>query len=111
SLFGEASVLVIRDAQDAAKDTADALARLAADPPPGTAIVITHAGGAKGKALLTSLAKGGAQVTECQKITRIGDRIAFVRAEFRAAGRKADESGVRALIDALGTDLAEIASA
>jgi len=35
----------------------------------------------------------------------------FVRREFRAAGRAVDDGGVRALIDALGSDLREIASA
>jgi DNA polymerase-3 subunit delta len=35
----------------------------------------------------------------------------FVREEFRAAGRTVDDGGVRALIDALGSDLREIASA
>jgi DNA polymerase-3 subunit delta len=35
----------------------------------------------------------------------------FVREEFRAAGRTVNDGGVRALIDALGSDLREIASA
>ncbi len=111
SLFAEASVLVIRGAQDAGKDVAEELAAVAATPPPQVAIVVTHAGGAKGKALATRLAKLAGQVIECPKITRIGDRMTFVREEFRTAGRTVDESGVRALIDALGPDLREIASA
>src|SRR5262249_33949516 len=70
SLFGESPVIVIRGAQDASKDLAESLTRLAADPPPGVTVVITHAGGAKGKALLTTLARQGAHVIECPKITR-----------------------------------------
>jgi DNA polymerase III subunit delta len=111
SLFGGTPVVVIRDAQDAGKDLVPALMALAADPPPELAVVITHAGGAKGKALLASLAKLGVPVTECPKMTRISDRMAFVREEFRAAGRSVNDGGVRALIDALGSDLREIASA
>ena len=111
SLFGGACVVVIRDAQNASKDVTDEIARLAADPPPDVRLVITHAGGAKGKALLASLAGSGARVIECPKITRIGDRMDFVRSEFRAAGRTIDDSGVRALIDALGSDLRELAAA
>jgi DNA polymerase-3 subunit delta len=111
SLFAEASVLVVRDAQDAGKDIAEEISKLAAAPPPDVVIVVTHAGGAKGKALLTTLTKHAGQVVECPKITRINDRMAFVRAEFRAAGRTIEDSGVRALIDALGSDLREIASA
>ena len=111
SLFGGAAVVVIRGAQDAGKDLAAALGRLAAGPPPDVTVIITHTGGARGKALLASLTGHGAQLSEYPKITRIADRMAFVRDEFRAAGRSADDGGVRALIDALGSDLRELASA
>ena len=111
SLFGGDAVVVVRGAQDAAKQVAEELTRLAASPPPDVRLIITHAGGAKGKALLTALSKGRPQTIECAKLTRIADRMAFVRAELRQAGRRVDDGGVRALLDALGTDLREIASA
>jgi DNA polymerase III subunit delta len=111
SLFDAAPVVVITGAQDAGSQVAEELAAIAADPPAGVRIVVTHAGGAKGKALLASLTRGGAQVVECPKITRTGDRMTFVREEFRAAHRRIDDSGVRALIDAVGSDLRELASA
>jgi len=111
SLFGGGCLVVIRDAHNAGKDVAEELARLAAEPPPDVRLVVTHAGGAKGKALLASLTGNGARVIECPKITRVADRMDFVRGEFRAAGRAIDDGGVRALIDALGSDLREIASA
>jgi DNA polymerase III subunit delta len=111
SLFGGGCVVVIRDAQHASAAVAEELAQLAAGPPPDVWLVVTHAGGAKGKALLASLTGSGARVIECPKITRVADRMDFVREEFRAAGRSVDDGGVRALIDALGSDLREIASA
>ena len=111
SLFDAMPVVVVRDAQDAGKEVAEELAALAADPPPDLTLVITHAGGAKGKALLAKLTGSGAQVAQYPKITRIGDRMGFIREEFRAAGRRIDDGGLRALIDALGSDLREIASA
>jgi DNA polymerase III subunit delta len=114
SLFGGACVVVIRDAHNASKEVADELTRLAADPPPEVWLVITHAGGGKGKPLLASLtgpAGHGARVIDCPKITRVADRMDFVRGEFRAHGRTIDDGGVRALIDAIGSDLREIASA
>jgi DNA polymerase III subunit delta len=111
SLFGGVSVLVIRGVQDAGKDTGEAIVRLAADPPPDVALVLTHAGGARGRALLASLTRHAAEVIGCPKVTRVGDRMSFVREEFRAAGRNINDSGLRALIDALGSDLREIASA
>jgi DNA polymerase-3 subunit delta len=115
SLFGGGGVVVIRSAQDAGKEVAGEILRYAADPAPDVVLILTHAGGAKGKALLTSLTgkAAGAQaaVIECPKITRFGERLDFVRAEFRRARRPADEGGLRALLDAVGSDLREIAAA
>ncbi len=111
SLFGAARAVVIRDIQDAGKETAAELERYAAAPAPDTVVVLTHAGGAKGKALLTALTASGARVIRCPKIIRADERMDFVRAEFRRLGRKADQASVRSLIDAVGTDLSELAAA
>jgi DNA polymerase III subunit delta len=146
SLFGGGGVVVIRSAQDAGKEVADEIVRYAADPAPDVVLIVTHAGGAKGKALLASLTGGApgkgaggkasgtaggpaasgtaggpaasgtaaavkTAVIECPKITRFADRLDFVRAEFRRARRPADEGGLRALLDAVGSDLREIAAA
>jgi DNA polymerase III subunit delta len=116
SLFGGGGVVVIRAAQDAGKDVADEITRYAASPEPDVVLVVTHAGGAKGKALLTALKAGGGKaakpaVLDCPKITRFAERLDFVRGEFRRAGRKADDAGLRALLDAVGSDLREIAAA
>ena len=63
------------------KDVADEIVRYAADPAPDAVLIMTHAGGAKGKALLTSLKKASRTVTmtEYPKITRFSDRLDFVR--------------------------------
>ena len=111
SLFGGARAVVIRGIQDAGKDVAAELERYAASPAPGTLVVLTHAGGAKGRALLTALTGTGAQVIRCPRISRADERMDFVRAEFGGLGRKAGKDGVRALIDAVGTDLSELAAA
>ena len=111
SLFGGGCVIVVHGTADAAKNVADEITSLAGDPPPETVLILTHAGGAKGKALLAALGKRGARIIECQKITRMGERMQFIRAEFRHAGRTIEESGVRALLDALGNDLRELAAA
>jgi DNA polymerase-3 subunit delta len=111
SLFGGGCVIVLHGTADAAKNVADEIASLAGDPPPETALVLTHAGGAKGKALLAALGQRGARIIECPKVTRMGERMQFIRGEFRQAGRTIEESGVRALLDALGNDLRELAAA
>jgi len=111
SLFGGVRAVVVRGIQDAGKDVAAELERYAASPAPDTLVVLTHAGGAKGKALLTALTGSGATVIRCPRISRADERTDFVRGEFRGLGRKADQGGVRALIDAVGTDLSELAAA
>jgi len=111
SLFGGGAVVVIRNAQNAAKDVATEIARYAGAPAPDAVIILAHAGGAKGKALVTELKKARAAVVEHPKITRAGERAQFVKAEFRRVGRQADEGAVQALLDALGSDLRELASA
>jgi DNA polymerase III subunit delta len=111
SLFGGACVAVIRSAQDAGKDVTAELIAHAAAPAPDTVLILTHSGGAKGKGLVEALRRGGAHVVSCPKITRFGDRIDFVRQEFRRVGRGASEGGVRALIEAVGNDLRDLAAA
>jgi DNA polymerase III subunit delta len=111
SLFGGGCAVVVRAAQDAVKDVSAELVRLAESPPPEVTLVVTHSGGAKNKALITSLVSAGARRVDYPVIKRFGDRIDFLRGEFSRAGRKADDSGLRALLDSVGTDLRELASA
>lgn len=111
SLFGGECAVVVRAAQDAPAAVAAEIGSLAAALPAEVILVLTHAGGVKGKALLATLAKAGAKRIECRAIKRFGERLDFLRAEFTRAGRKAEESGLRALIDAVGTDLRDLASA
>ena len=111
SLFGGGSVVVIRAAQNAAKEVAAELTRYAASPAPDVSLIMTHAGGAKGKELLAGVKGAGAQVIECPKVTRFAERLDFVRSEFRRAGQRADDAAARALLDAVGSDLRELAAA
>jgi len=111
SLFGGACLVVVGSVQDATKDAAAELARQAADPGPGVLLVLTHSGGARNKQLLADLAKQGARRVDCPSVRRFGERLDFLRGEFARAGRKADDGGLRALLDAVGTDLRELAAA
>ncbi len=111
SLFGGGCVVVIRSAQNASKDVAAELARYAKNPAPDVALVLTHAGGAKGKELLAAARGAGARVIECPKVTRFAERLDFIRTEFRRAGTRADDGAARALLDAVGSDLRELAAA
>jgi DNA polymerase-3 subunit delta len=111
SLFGGGSVLVLRSAQNVGKDVAAELTRYAKNPAPDAVLVMTHAGGAKGKELLAAVKAAGARMIECPKVTRFAERLDFIRGEFRRAGQRADDGAARALLDAVGSDLRELAAA
>jgi DNA polymerase-3 subunit delta len=111
SLFGGGCVLVVRSAQNAGKDVAAELAACVRNPAPDVVLVLTHAGGAKGKELVAGAKAAGARMIECPKVTRFSERLDFIRTEFRRAGRRADDGAARALLDAVGSDLRELAAA
>lgn len=111
SLFAESRVLVLDAAHEAGKDAADAIAGYLRDPADGLTVVLVHNGGGRGKPLLDAARAAGATVVECPKITRPSDREAFVRGEVRRLGGKTDPAAVAALIEAVGSDLRELAAA
>ncbi|WP_067479875.1 DNA polymerase III subunit delta [Actinomadura hibisca] len=111
SLFGGAKVLVLRSAQDLGKDLSAEVLKYVRTPAPEVALVAVHHGGAKGKALVDGLGKAGARKVSCPKISKAGERIDFVRAEFRRHGGKISVDGARTLVEAVGNDLRELAGA
>jgi DNA polymerase III subunit delta len=111
SLFGGRRVVVLRGAQDLPKELADEVTSAVADLPPDTSVVVVHAGGQKGKALLAALATASSRKVEAPKITKPADRRDFVRRELRRDGRHVDDEAVALLLEAVGTDLRELASA
>lgn len=111
SLFAEPRVVVLRGSQEAAKELADAVLAYVAAPAEGVTLVVQHSGAARNKPLADGLVRAGATVVPCAAITRPAERIDFVRGEIKAAGGTTTPAAVAALVDAVGTDLAELASA
>lgn len=111
SLFAERKVVVVRNAQDLPADTVKDVKAYLAAPAEEITLVLLHAGGAKGKGLLDAARKAGAREVACSKMTKPADRLAFVRGEFRSLGRTATSEACQALLDAIGSDLRELASA
>ncbi|MBC3193232.1 DNA polymerase III subunit delta [Pseudonocardia sp. C8] len=111
SLFAEGRVIVLTHAQEATKDMIAAIADYARDPAEGIVLVTQHAGGAKGKALLDLMKKAGAHVTTCNRITRADERSDFVHAEVRRHGGSITPGALAVLVEAVGSDLRELASA
>lgn len=111
SLFAEERIVVLEAAGEAGKDAAALVASAAADLPAGTVLVVVHSGGGRAKALAGELRSLGAQVHQCARITKAGERSDFVRGEFRALKVRVDDEAVTALLDAVGSDIRELASA
>lgn len=111
SLFGDERVMVVRGGQELSKEALAGLNAYLADPLPEISLVVVHAGGVKGKAILTALAGPRTRRVDCPKITKAGERRDFVRAELKADDRQVSEDAVTALLDAIGNDLRELASA
>jgi DNA polymerase-3 subunit delta len=111
SLFGGRRVLVLRDGQDAKKELVAALLRYAAEPDPEVSLVVTHPGGAKGKAFADGLRDAGATVVAAARLTRHRERVDFVRDELQRLGGRCTEQAAEALLVAVGNDMRELAAA
>jgi DNA polymerase-3 subunit delta len=111
SLFGGRRVLVVRSGQDARKDLITALVAYAKNPDPDVSLIVSHLGGAKGKALADGFRAAGATVVPVAKLKGDRERVAFVRDEFRRHGGRCDEAAASALLASVGNDLREIAAA
>ncbi|MBI5160795.1 MAG: DNA polymerase III subunit delta [Micrococcales bacterium] len=113
SLFGEPRLIRVEGVERASDALIeDALAYLAS-PAGDVVLLLRHAGGQRGKKLLDAIRSGtgGGIEIPCAPVTRDADRVDFVVAEFRAAGRRISGGGIRALTSAFTDDLAELAAA
>jgi DNA polymerase III subunit delta len=111
SLFAEERVVVLEAAAEAGKDAVALIADAAADLPPGTMLVVVHSGGGRAKALADQIKKLGAEVHDCPKITKPAERATFVKNEFRTLKVKVSEDTITAVLDAVGSDIRELAAA
>ena len=111
SLFGELTVIVVRDLGEAAEAIVHELKSYVASPPEGAALVLVHAGGVKGKALVDAVRKSKAAVIECKALKWESEKVAFVQGEFGRAKHPIRPDAASALVDAVGNDLRELASA
>jgi DNA polymerase-3 subunit delta len=111
SLFGGAKCLVVRGLHEATDELQADLLTFLGDEPADVSLVVTHASGSKGKKVLDALRKAGAQVIDCPEIKSDKAKTDFVVKEFSRARRKVTPEAVRALIEAAGKDVRELAAA
>ena len=111
SLFGGAKCIVVADLDEAPDELQEDLLAFLAAPEPDVTLVVTHKSGQRGKKVLDTLKKSQARVLEAPAIKSDRDKTDFATHEFRAAGRRATPDAVRALIEAVGKDVRELAAA
>lgn len=111
SLFADERVVVLEAAGEAGKEAAALVVSAAGDLPAGTTLVVVHSGGGRAKSMVDQLKKVGAHSHACAKITKPGERADFVRREFRSLKVKVDDDTVTAILDAVGSDIRELAAA
>lgn len=111
SLFGGSKIVVVRDLDEGREELIADVVDVVTMGPADATLIVQHKGGVRGKKALDALKKGGARVIDAPAIKSDRDKSAFVTGEFRAAGRKVAPDAVRALLEAVGKDLRELASA
>lgn len=112
SLFGDQTLIVVDDLAAAGDDLqADLVDYLGSAPDDTTTLLVRHSGGSRGRRVLDALRRNHATVLDCPAITSDRDKADFVAAEFRRYARQVTPEGVRALVEALGRDVRELAAA
>ncbi len=111
SLFGEASLVVLSDLHAATEAAYADVAAYVARPDGDVVLVLVHGGGNRGKRALDAARAAGAVVVTCDPVKKDADKVAFAATELRSANRRAEPEAVRALVEACGADLRELAAA
>ncbi|TWE13301.1 DNA polymerase III subunit delta [Rudaeicoccus suwonensis] len=111
SLFGGTKVLLVRDLDEAREDLVSDVVTVVSGGLDGGTLIVQHKGGVRGKKALDALKKAGARVIDAPALKSDRDKSAFVTNEFRRQGRSVAPDAVRALLEAVGKDLRELASA
>ncbi len=110
SLFGGGKVVVLEAVDQANEALVVDVTAYLKDPSPDACVVIRHSGGPRARPLLEAARKIGAPEAACVPLTRDEEKVEFASNEFRRVGRKITPAAVRALVDAVGNDLRELAA-
>ena len=111
SLFGGDRAVVVEGLDEASDELQSDLLDYFADPVGDVTLIVIHRSGQRGRKVLDLLRKRGARILDCPAIKSDRDKGDFVANEFRRQGRRATPEAVRALVEALGKDVRELAAA
>ena len=109
SLFAEDRVVVVKHAELAGKEPTEILLQACVNPAPGITLIVEHTGGGRQKAMVKKFAK----VAEVHKADPLKDneRRSWLMEEFRRHGARPTPDVAAAVLESVGSDLRELASA
>lgn len=109
SLFAEDRVVVVKHAELAGKEPTEILLQACVNPAPGITLIVEHTGGGRQKAMVKKFAK----VAEVHKADALKDneRRSWLMEEFRSHGVRSTPDVAAAVLESVGSDLRELASA
>lgn len=109
SLFAEERVVVVKHAELAGKEPTEILLKACVDPAPGITLVIEHTGGGRQKAMVAKFSKA-AEVHKADPL-KDNERRSWLMEEFRRHGVRPTPDVAAAVLESVGSDLRELASA
>ena len=109
SLFAEDRVVLVKNTELAGKEPTEILLQACVNPAPGITLIVEHTGGGRQKAMVKKFAK----VAEVHKADALKDneRRSWLMEEFRSHGVRPTPDVVAAVLESVGSDLRELASA
>lgn len=116
SLFAEPRLIRVEGVEKASDAFLEDAKRYLTQPAEDTTLVLRHAGGQRGKALLDAVrgdagAALGAIEIVCAEVKKDGERLSFAQAEFRRLEAQVAPNALRALVAAYQGGLGELAGA
>ncbi|RBP98153.1 DNA polymerase III subunit delta [Bifidobacterium aemilianum] len=115
SLLSDFFVVMVSDLQNADEKLVEAMVaygkEAGANPSAFSAVICQHAGGAKGKKIITQLtASAGAQVENVADLKKPEAKLNFVIGQFQLQGRRVDPLAAQQLVSVLGESTSELAA-
>lgn len=110
SLFAEDRIVVVTGVEDTGKEIIGLLEQAIKDPADGVVLIIVHTGKGRNKKLVDSWPKLGAVVFQAGEL-KGREQLAFIDQEFRSQGARVTRETCELLLDVVGSDLRQLASA
>lgn len=113
SLFGEPRLVRVWSVEKATDPVLEDLLDYVEAPDSSVTLLVRHSSGNRGKKLLDTIKSHGGDwlVVTCPELKSERDRVQFLRQEAQAKKVRLEQEAEQALIDAVGSDLAELSAA